>query len=163
MLIALGVVAWIVLAVFALRGARWAYAVFIVLAFVWIPARTGFRLHRPPCDFDVTPDFSLASLLKYKHVVLFGIFFLMTRVQLARTRYASVIAAAATLAVGVLIELEEGATGTGYCKLVDLLPDALGALVGALIARLWNGRRWLQSPRRNGRESSGAEPPGAVS
>ena len=92
------------------------------MAFVWIPARTGFRLHRPPCDFDVTLDFSLASLTKYKHVVLFGIFFLMTRMQLARTRYASLVAAAATLAVGVLIELEEGATGTGYCKLVDLFP-----------------------------------------
>jgi VanZ family protein len=137
MLIAVGVAAWIILAGFALRGARWAYAIFIILAFVWIPARTGFRLHRPPCDFDVTLDYSLASMLKYKHVFLFGVFFLMTGVQLARVRGASLIAAAATLAVGVLIELEEGATGTGYCKLVDLLPDALGALVGALVAAIW--------------------------
>jgi VanZ family protein len=147
MLIALGVVAWIILAVFALRGARWAYAIFIILAFVWIPARTGFRLHRPPCDFDVTLDFSLSSLRKYKHVFLFGMFFLMTRVQLRRVRHPSLIAAAATLAMGVLIEVEEGATGTGYCKLVDLLPDALGALIGALIAAIWkrNGRQPVRS------------------
>jgi VanZ family protein len=140
MLIAAGVVAWIVLAVFALRGSRWAYAVFVILAFVWIPARTGFRLHRPPCDFDVTLDFSLASLLKYKHVFLFGVFFLMTRVQLRRVRSASLIAAAATLALGIVIELEEGATGTGYCKLVDLLPDGVGALIGALVGAIWKGK-----------------------
>lgn len=136
MLTALGVVAWIVLAVFALRGARWAYAVFIVLGFVWIPARTGFHLHAPPCD----AGFHLASVLKYKHITLFGIFFLMTWVQLRRTRHAILWAVLATLAMGVLIELEEGATGTGYCHASDLIPDLTGALLGAAIVA---GRRAL--------------------
>jgi hypothetical protein len=137
MLLAIGIVAWLVLFVFALRGARWAYAIFVVLAFVWIPARTGFHLHQPPCQMQFTRDLVLSSIIKYKHISLWAAFFLMTWVQFRRTPYALLIAAAATIAVGILIELEEGATGTGYCKATDLLPDAIGALIGAVIATLW--------------------------
>jgi hypothetical protein len=141
MLVAVGVLAWLVLFVFALRGARWAYAIFVVLAFVWIPARTGFHLHRPPCQMQFTVDLALNSILKYKHISLWAAFFLMTWVQVRRSRYAMAIAAIATMAVGILIELEEGATGTGMCRATDLLPDALGALTGALIAALWRKRQ----------------------
>ncbi len=140
MLPAIGIVAWLVLFVFALRGARWAYAIFIILALVWIPARTGFHLHRPPCDMQFTLDLTFNALKKYKHVSLFGAFFLMTWVQVRRSRHPLLIAAAATIAVGILIELEEGATGTGYCHATDLLPDAIGALLGAFIATLWRRR-----------------------
>ena len=140
MLLAIGIIAWVVLFVFALRGARWAYAIFLVLAFVWIPARTGFHLHRPPCDMEFTRDLVLNSLLKYKHISLFGAFFLMTWVQFRRSRYARLIAAIATIAIGILIELEEGATGTGMCRATDLLPDGVGALIGAVIATLWRRR-----------------------
>src|SRR5690242_10975147 len=128
MLTAIGVIAWIVLAVFALRGARWAYAIFVILAFVWIPARTGFRLHWPPCQTQLTLDLILFALTKYKHVFLFGMFFLMSRVQFRRMPHPSLMAAAATMIAGVLIEIEEGATGTGICALRDLFPDAAGAL-----------------------------------
>jgi hypothetical protein len=140
MLVAIMVVAWLVLFVFALRGARWAYAVFVVLAFVWIPARTGFHLHAPPCHMEFTRELTLNSLLKYKHVSLWCAFFLMTWVQFRRRRQALLIAAIATMAVGILIELEEGATGTGMCRATDLLPDAIGALIGAAIAILWRTR-----------------------
>ena len=140
MLLAIGIVAWIVLFVFALRGARWAYAIFVILAFVWIPARTGFHLHRPPCDMQITLDLAFNSLRKYKHISLWAAFFLMTWVQFRRSRYAPLIAATATIAVGILIELEEGATGTGYCRATDLLPDGVGALIGAVIATLWRRR-----------------------
>ena len=140
MLLAIGIVAWLVLFVFALRGARWAYAIFVILALVWIPARTGFHLHRPPCDMQITLDLALNSLMKYKHVSLWAAFFLMTWVQSRRSRYALLIAAAATIAVGILIELEEGATGTGYCRATDLMPDGVGALIGAGIATLWRKR-----------------------
>lgn len=140
MALAIGIVAWLVVFVFALRGARWAYAIFVILALVWIPARTGFRLHRPPCDLQITLDLTLNALRKYKHISLFGAFFLMTWVQFRRSRYALLVAAIATVAVGILIELEEGATGTGYCHVTDLLPDAIGALIGAVIATLWRRR-----------------------
>ena len=133
------VILWIVVAVLALRGVRWAYAIIILLGFVWIPARTGFRLHAPPCDVDLR--IALLALTKYKHIFLFGLFFLMTWVQLRRVRNAMLWAALATLAMGVLIELEEGATGTGYCHATDLLPDAVGALVGSAVAAVWQRRR----------------------
>jgi hypothetical protein len=138
---AIGILAWLVLFAFALRGARWAYAIFVVFAFVWIPARTGFHLHQPPCDMRFTIDLALNSIEKYKHVSLWAAFFLMTWVQVRRSRYALPIAAIATMTVGILIEIEEGATGTGMCRATDLLPDAIGALTGALIATLWRRRQ----------------------
>jgi len=140
MLLAIEIVVWVILFVLALRGARWAYAIFLVLAFVWIPARTGFHLHRPPCQMRFTLDLALNSLSKYKHISLWTAFFLMTRVQIRRSRHALLIAAIATIAIGVLIELEEGATGTGMCRATDLLPDGVGALIGAIIATLWRRR-----------------------
>ena len=36
---------------------------------------------------------------------------------------------AATLLLGLLVELEEGATRTGNCRLTDVLPDAVGGLI----------------------------------
>ena len=140
MLLAIAIITWVVLFIFALRGARWAYAIFVVLAFVWIPARPGFHLHRPPCVLQFTLDLVLNSLVKYKHISLWGAFFLMTWVQFRRSRYALFIAAIATIAMGILIELEEGATGTGMCRATDLLPDGVGALIGAVIATLWRRR-----------------------
>jgi len=140
MLLAIEIAAWVVLFALALRGARWAYAIFLVLAFVWIPARTGFRLHRPPCQMQFTVDLALNSLGKYKHISLWAAFFLMTWVQIRRGRYALLIAAIATIAVGILIELEEGATGTGLCRATDLLPDGVGALIGAVFAIVWRRR-----------------------
>jgi hypothetical protein len=140
MLLAIGITAWVILFVLALRGARWAYAIFLVLAFVWIPARTGFHLHRPPCQMQFTRELVLNSLGKYKHISLWGAFFLMTWVQLRRGRHALLIAAIATIAIGILIELEEGATGTGMCRATDLLPDGVGALIGAVIATVWRRR-----------------------
>ena len=123
-----------------MRGARWAYAIFVVLAFVWIPFRTRFHLHRPPCQMQITLDLALNSLAKYKHISLWAAFFLMTWVQFRRRRSALLIAAMAAIAVGILIELEEGATGTGMCRATDLLPDGIGALIGAVIATLWRRR-----------------------
>jgi VanZ family protein len=42
------------------------------------------------------------------------------------------IAAVAVLAMGVYVEVAEGVTGMGHCRLRDLVPDAAGALVGAV-------------------------------
>jgi hypothetical protein len=139
-LLAIEITIWVVLFALALRGARWAYAIFLVLAFVWIPARTGFHLHRPPCELRFTRDLILNSLVKYKHISLWGAFFLMTWAQIRRGRYALLIAAIATIAIGILIELEEGATGTGMCRATDLLPDGVGALIGSVIATVWQRR-----------------------
>lgn len=136
MLTVIGILLWIALAVFALRGARWAYAVFLLLGLFWIPGIAGFHLHRPDCEGFVSFKLALFSLTNYKHIFLFGMFFLMTRVQLGRTRHALLLALVATIAMGVLIELEEGATNR-HCRLRDLIPDTAGALIGAVVYHVW--------------------------
>lgn len=136
MLTVVGILVWIALAVFALRGARWAYIIFLLLGLFWIPGSAGFHLHSPDCEGLVSFDLALFSLTNYKHIFLFGMFFLMTRIQLGRTRHALLLALAATIAMGVLIELEEGATNR-HCRLRDLAPDSVGALLGAVVFHVW--------------------------
>jgi hypothetical protein len=41
-----------------------------------------------------------------------------------------------TLAMGALVELAEGITGRGHCRLRDLIPDSAGALAGAAFVLL---------------------------
>jgi len=57
------------------------------------------------------------------------------------------LAALATMLVGLMVELEQGATGTGNCQLHDLIPDALGVLLGAFLMLLWwRARVPMRSP-----------------
>ena len=51
----------------------------------------------------------------------------------------------ATVGLGLLIELEEGATRTGYCRVTDVIPDAWGALIAMapLMAALMTYRLWV--------------------
>ena len=83
------------------------------------------------------------SLTKIPHVMLFGFFFLLTAAQFDRIdRKTLVWSGLATLIMGFLVELEEGATRTGNCRLTDVLPDILGALiVGALLMSITIIRR----------------------
>ena len=86
-------------------------------------------------------------MTNYGHLVLFSIFFLMTTVQACgypgRTQL--LIAAAAVLAMGIYVEVAEGLTGRGHCRLRDLIPDAAGALIGAVL--LFSLRRFRKSRR----------------
>ena len=77
-------------------------------------------------------------MTKVPHIVLFGFFFLLTALQFDRIgRRMLGWSFAATVALGLLVEIEEGATRTGNCRLTDVLPDAAGALIGmVLIAAL---------------------------
>ena len=47
----------------------------MLLAVTRIPARTGFRLEAPVCDWRLTLDNLALSLTKGPHIVLFGAFF----------------------------------------------------------------------------------------
>jgi dsRNA-specific ribonuclease len=99
-----------------------------------IPARTGFRLIAPACDMGLTVRNAGQSLTKVSHVMLFGAFFLLTAAQFDRLdRRTLVWCFAATVGLGVVVELEEGATRTGNCRMTDVLPDALGALLAATL------------------------------
>jgi len=124
-----------VLGALAFLGKRWAYVTFVVLGILFFPARVGFHFHPQPCECALTIPLALFSLTKYWHIVLFAIFFLLTSVQARgyRARAQYLIAAGAVMAMGVYVELAEGLTGKGHCRLRDLVPDAAGALVGSLV------------------------------
>lgn len=119
---------------FAWSKRRWVYAAYVLFAVTRIPASTGFRLHAPGCDVRLTSTNIALSLTKVPHIVLFGFFFLLTALQFDRLdRRTLAWSFLATLAMGLLVELEEGATGTGNCRLADVLPDAAGALIAAVV------------------------------
>ena len=42
------------------------------------------------------------------------------------------------LAVGIVLELEQTATRTGNCDLQDLVPDAMGIVLGMLVMVMWD-------------------------
>jgi hypothetical protein len=123
----------------------------MLVAIARIPARTGFVLHSPACDARLSLANAQLSLTKVPHVVLFGLFFLVTIVQFDRLdRRAIGWSLLATGALGLLVELEEGATRTGNCRLTDVLPDLAGALIVAalvLAARAAHRRIANQPPR----------------
>ena len=106
----------------------------MLVAIERIPARTGFRFDGRHCDVRLSLDNVQLSLTKVPHIVLFGIFFLITVVQFDRLdRRAFAWSLLATFALGMLVELEEGATRTGNCRLTDVLPDVVGALIAMTI------------------------------
>jgi hypothetical protein len=89
-----------------------------------------------------------ASMTKVPHIVLFASFFLLTVAQFDRIdRRAVAWSFLATVGMGILVELQEGATRTGYCRITDVAPDAWGALIAmaplmaAVMIHRWTSRR----------------------
>jgi hypothetical protein len=130
----------VLLAVLALRGARWAYVTFIVTGLAYFPMRAGFRLDPHACELAFGPRLAALSLTNYPHEVLFALFFVLSAVHFGGRHWAArpalVRAAVMTLAMGALVELAEGITGRGHCRLRDLIPDSVGALAGAAFVLL---------------------------
>jgi 4-amino-4-deoxy-L-arabinose transferase-like glycosyltransferase len=122
----------------------------MLIAVTRIPARTTFHLVAPACDTRLTLDNAARSMTKVPHMVLFGLFALITAAQFnrfdRRTLYWSVVAAAA---LGLIVELEEGATRTGNCRITDVLPDIVGAL--AVLAPLAVAIASIRAARANPR------------
>lgn len=101
----------------------------MIVAVTRIPARTSFHLVAPACDTRLTLDNAARSMTKVPHMVLFGLFALVTAAQFNRLDRRTVFwSLAAAAALGLIVELEEGATRTGNCRLTDVLPDIVGAL-----------------------------------
>jgi VanZ family protein len=55
-------------------------------------------------------------------------------------------AALITMTMGALVEIAEGVTGKGHCRSRDLIPDAAGALIGAVIVLLLIKLGWKRRP-----------------
>jgi hypothetical protein len=138
---------FLVLGILSLRGVRWAYITFVVLGLLYFPASVGFRLNPQPCELTLNIPLAIYSLTNYGHIVLFALFFLMTSAQL-RTYHWSAFAwaALASITMGVLVELAEHISGNGHCRLRDLIPDAVGIMLGSGIVFLWNRIRRTPQP-----------------
>jgi hypothetical protein len=135
------------LGVLALRGVRWAYVAFVVLGLLYFPAKVGFRLAPRPCQLAFDIPLAIHSLTNYAHVVLFAVFFVMTTAQFRLSnRPAFAWSALVTIVMGALVEVAQGVTGEGNCRLRDLIPDAAGILVGSIIVLLLKRMGWRPRP-----------------
>ncbi len=141
----LAVFSFVLLAVLSMRGVRVAYVLFVGLALAYFPARAGFALEPRPCQLVFDAQLAVFSLTNYAHTILFALFFVMSYAQVGESgrsrRAAFVVAGLATLLMGALVEVAQGVTGAGNCRLRDLIPDSVGIVVGALIVTLWLGTR----------------------
>ena len=122
---------------FALRGKRWAYVSYIVLSLAYFPMRSGFDLAPSACQLAFGADLALLSMTNYAHVILFAIFFAISAIHFGGRRWAArsilIRAGIATVLMGAAVELAQGATGNGNCRLRDLIPDTMGAALGAIL------------------------------
>src|SRR5260370_25517112 len=88
------------------------------------------------------------SLHNYASVGLFGGFYWISWVQFRRSDARAIWALLATLLVGALVEIAEGMTGRGHCRVRGLVPDAAGALGAALLLAVWSRLRRKPAYRR---------------
>lgn len=131
-------VVFLVLGVLSLRGVRWAYVTFVMLGLLFFPARVGFRFDPQPCEVAFNIPLAIFSLTNYRHIVLFTLFFVMTSAQLRMSNWSAFALAALTvIGMGILVELLEGVTGVGHCRVRDLVPDAAGILLGSIVVLVW--------------------------
>jgi len=130
---------FLVLGILSLRGKRWAYITYVVLGLLYFPASVGFRLNPQPCELIPNSALAIYSLTNYAHVVLFVWFFLITSAQFRMSQGSGYAwAALACIGMGILVEVAEGISGSGHCRLRDLIPDAAGIVLGSGIVFLWN-------------------------
>jgi len=113
----------------------WAFAAFMILSVLYFPAKVGFALRPRACEFAFDIPLAVYSLNNYAHIILFAVFFLVASFQFRMGKLSSFLKAGLlTMLMGVLVELGEGISGRGNCRLRDLIPDLAGALLGALVA-----------------------------
>ena len=122
----------------SLRASRWTYALF-PLTLLYFPAKAGWHMAAPRCEWTFGPALAVHSLTNVPHIILFAIFFLITYAQLPGVRRALLWSALACLAMGLLVELAQGATGVHNYRMRDLIPDAAGAAIGALFVAAGRG------------------------
>ena len=105
----------------------------MLVAVLRIPARVGFRLVAPVCDTRLTLANAGISMTKVPHIALFAVFFVLTALQFDQLNQRALrVSLLASVSLGMLVELEEGASRTGNCRLTDVLPDITGALIASV-------------------------------
>lgn len=139
----------------ALWRVRWAYIVFVLLGLLYLPATTGFRFDPQRCDLALDAPVLIHSLSNYPHIVLFMFFCVVTARQFRSLDWQSLgWSIGLTMAMGVGIEMAEGLSGLHHCKASDLVPDFIGALLGAIVAIMVER---VASANRNPRNDAGTQ------
>lgn len=139
----------LVLFILAVRRARWAYLMFVVLGLLYFPASAGFSGHPKRCELMFDLPLAVQSLSNYGHMICFFIFFLLTTRQFVSSGWRSLgWSLVLTMAMGASVEIAEGLSGAHHCKTVDLIPDLIGALLGLFVVALG---RTIASARLNRR------------
>ena len=125
---------------------RCAYAALLLQAALYFPMRAGFALAAPMrCEWTFGLPLAVHSLRNYPHIVLFALFFLLTYAQLRDVPRGLLWSTVICMTMGVWVELAQGATGAGHCRMRDLIPDAVGVAIGAALLA---GARKLQARKR---------------
>ena len=149
----------VLLALFALRGKRWAYLAFVVLGLLYFPAQAHFHVHVPKCEQLLPTVQQLVPLLhNYAYIALFAGFYWMSWVQFRDADARTISALLATLLAAALVEVAQGMTARGQCHLRDLVPDVAGALGAALLLAIWARLRRKPAYVRLGKPRSAAAP-----
>ena len=118
----------------AFLGIRPAYVTYIVLSLLYFPLQVGFVFHPRACQMAISPALALEALTNWGHVMLFGIFYVMTLAQFRRRNVAAFAwSALIVMTMGALVEVAEGVTGGRNCRLRDLVPDAAGAVLAMAV------------------------------
>jgi hypothetical protein len=131
-------VVFVALAFLSLLGVRWAYVAFIVLGLLYFPIKVGFHVHPQACEVALDVPLAIFSLNNRAHIVMFAGFFILTIAQLNDVSLSSLTwAGLAAVAMGMLVEIAEGITGVGHCRVRDLVPDSAGAALGAIGVVAW--------------------------
>ena len=147
-------IAAVALLVLALRGKRWAYTGFVTLSLLYFPVQVRFQFRPQACELAPTLRLAIFSLQNTAHIIIFAGFFVLSWIQFRRAGRAGVAwAGLATLLMGALLEIAEGVTGYGHCRVRDLVPDFAGASLAALPI-LW----YFHRARRGQRGASSAPP-----
>jgi len=137
----------LILALVSLRGRRWAYVAFIVLGLLYFPIKAGFRLNPQPCECTFDVALAVHSFSNYAHIVLFALCFVLTSAQFQMSSWSGCLwTTLVTILIGALVEIAEGLTGQGHCRVRDLIPDATGALVGSIVVLLLRRIGWRPRP-----------------
>jgi hypothetical protein len=135
----------------AMRGARWAYVAFVVLGLLYIPASIGFRIDPRPCDLIVDLPLAILSLSNFPHIILFFFFFLVTARQFRLSGWRSLgWSIGLTMAMGAALEIAQALSGNGHCRMRDLIPDFVGALLGLTVVVLGGMMAGTRLRGRNG-------------
>jgi glycopeptide antibiotics resistance protein len=132
----------------ALRASRWTYSIVFPLSLLYFPLKAG-GVRPLECEWTFNASLAFHSLGNIPHMVGFAIFFMLSVAQLPNVKHAIAWSFVASFAMGLLVEIAEGATGIHHCRMRDLIPDTAGACIGAIAVLIARRLAALRTPVGN--------------